>query len=95
MKPIRSFDLLGLTMFILVARSNTEASKISDWVVPDTEFPLGEPGPYYVGVREYLIIDESRGGREISIRIWYPAKDGTDALSMHDAPAYKRDAPVP
>ena len=84
-----------LVMFMLIACSNTETSKFTGWAVPETDFPLAEPGPYFVGYREYAIFDESRGGREIELIIWYPAKVETDALSMRDAPVYKRDAPYP
>ena len=38
-------------------------------------FPLSEPGPYRVGVRTYFgFQDASRDGREVGIRVWYPAK---------------------
>ncbi len=36
-------------------------------------FPLAEPGPYFAGAREVVIVDESRDGREIKLTIWYPA----------------------
>jgi predicted dienelactone hydrolase len=36
-------------------------------------FPLSEPGPYCVGVREFSAQDASRDGREVGIRVWYPA----------------------
>jgi len=86
---------IGVMLFILTACSNSAASKISEWEVPDTAFPLAEPGPYYVGYQEYTVVDESRSGREIELAIWYPAKEQTDALSMHDAPVYKREVPYP
>jgi predicted dienelactone hydrolase len=35
--------------------------------------PLSEPGPYRVGVREFSAQDTSRDGREVGIRVWYPA----------------------
>jgi predicted dienelactone hydrolase len=35
--------------------------------------PLSESGAYRVGVREFSAVDASRDGREVSIRIWYPA----------------------
>jgi len=36
-------------------------------------FPLSEPGPYRVGVREFSSQDISRDGREVGVRVWYPA----------------------
>jgi len=36
-------------------------------------FPLSEPGPYRVGVREFSSQDSSRDGREVGVRLWYPA----------------------
>ena len=35
--------------------------------------PLSEPGPYCVGVREFSAEDESRAGRKVGVRVWYPA----------------------
>lgn len=82
-------------MLILVACSTTSVSELSRWEIPDTEFPLAEPGPYYPGYQEHTIVDENRGGREIELTIWYPANEETNALNMHDAPVNKRDAPFP
>lgn len=42
-------------------------------------FQLAEPGPYFVGVREYQLVDESRNGRKIGIMVKYPALKQTDA----------------
>jgi predicted dienelactone hydrolase len=36
-------------------------------------FPLSEPGPYHVGVREFSAEDASRDGRKVGVRVWYPA----------------------
>lgn len=36
-------------------------------------FPLSESGPYRVGVREFSAQDAKRFGREVGIRVWYPA----------------------
>jgi len=36
-------------------------------------YPLSQPGPYRVGVREFSAQDASREGREVGIRVWYPA----------------------
>lgn len=42
-------------------------------------FPLSEPGPYYAGSRSLKLVDESRGGREVRLTLWYPALKETDA----------------
>ena len=36
-------------------------------------FPLSEPGPYYSGRRKFVAQDASRGGKQVSITVWYPA----------------------
>ncbi|MBN2044623.1 MAG: hypothetical protein JW757_06365, partial [Anaerolineales bacterium] len=41
-------------------------------------FPFSEPGPFWSGRREYRFVDNNRGGREISVTIWYPALKQTD-----------------
>ena len=95
MNIIKSLVTIGFVVFMLSACSGGSASKISEWEVPDSEFPLSEAGPYYFGRREMTIVDESRDGREIELVIWYPAAEETDALSMKDAPANKDEAPYP
>jgi predicted dienelactone hydrolase len=95
MMKTKCFTMIGIIILVTFGCSNTKASKISEWEIPNTEFPLAEPGPHYVGVQEYSIIDESRDGREIELVIWYPSSDETDALSMWGAPAYERDGPYP
>jgi predicted dienelactone hydrolase len=42
-------------------------------------FPLSARGPYWTGNRKYTFVDESRGGREINVKIWYPALKQTNA----------------
>ncbi len=37
-------------------------------------FPLAERGSFWVGHRSYILVDNSRSGREIRITIWYPAE---------------------
>lgn len=44
-----------------------------------TGFPLSEPGPYFAGSHSLNLVDESRGGREIQVTLWYPALKETDA----------------
>jgi predicted dienelactone hydrolase len=62
-------------------------------------FPLSEPGPYNVGIRRGVAFeDASRGNREVSIAIWYPAimpQDSTLAGPVSDAVADPSGAPYP
>lgn len=62
-------------------------------------FPLSEPGPYHVGIRRNFVFqDASRGGREVTITIWYPAaipQDSTSAPPTSDAVADPTGAPYP
>jgi predicted dienelactone hydrolase len=61
-------------------------------------FPLSESGPYFAGNTAYSIVDESRGGRKISLSIWYPALEQLDAQGYKnslDAPPDLSGAPYP
>lgn len=42
-------------------------------------FPLSNRGPYWTGDREYTLVDDSRNGRTIRLKIWYPALKQTNA----------------
>jgi predicted dienelactone hydrolase len=60
--------------------------------------PLSEPGPYFAGSRSISLLDESRGGREITVSIWYPALKENDAkgfLIRSNATADMSGAPYP
>jgi len=61
-------------------------------------FLLSEPGPYFAGNRAFTLIDNSRNGREIELRIWYPAINQTDADGrsiVRDAEPDMNGAPYP
>jgi len=62
-------------------------------------FPLSEPGLYHVGIRRnFAFHDASRGGREVTITIWYPAvmdQDSTSTRPTNDAVADPTGAPYP
>ncbi|NJD58361.1 MAG: hypothetical protein FIA98_03055, partial [Anaerolineae bacterium] len=61
-------------------------------------FPLSEPGPYYTGNREIKLVDQARGGREVTVTIWYPAleeKDADGRTIRHNAKADMSGAPYP
>ncbi len=54
-------------------------------------FPLSEPGPYRVGVREFSAQDASRDGREVGVRVWYPALPSEDAAGKRTIPKAEPD----
>jgi predicted dienelactone hydrolase len=61
-------------------------------------FPLSEPGPYFMGNREIKLVDQARGGRAITVTIWYPALEETDAdghTIRRNAQADMSSAPYP
>jgi predicted dienelactone hydrolase len=59
-------------------------------------FPLSQPGPYNVGMREYTIVDGSRKDRQIQLTIWYPALKQTDGgRTMTDREPDLSGAPYP
>lgn len=95
MKQVKYFAMIGIALCVAFACSSTKKSKMSEWVPPNTEFPLGGTGPYYMGVKNYTIIDQSRDNRQIELYLWYPAQGETDAQSRLNAPADEADAPYP
>jgi hypothetical protein len=44
-------------------------------------YPLAESGPYYVGMRTVNFVDDSRGGRQVSVTVWYPAVGPAESTS--------------
>jgi predicted dienelactone hydrolase len=66
---------------------------------PPSGFPLSEAGRYQVGIMRMLSFeDPSRGGREVSITVWYPAlpPDGSTASGPYsDAAPDLSGAPYP
>jgi predicted dienelactone hydrolase len=77
--PIR--DQASATVQIpAVTETPTRATKTEAVVTQTpTVLPLSQPGPYFAGARTITLVDESRGGREITVSIWYPAKKEQDA----------------
>jgi hypothetical protein len=45
-------------------------------------YPLAESGPYRVGMRTVKLVDESRGGRQVSVTVWYPAVQPPDSINV-------------
>ncbi|MBN1935350.1 MAG: hypothetical protein JW934_11830 [Anaerolineae bacterium] len=76
----------------------TETPKGRDPLRALTPLPLSEPGPYRVGVRQFAALDASRGDRQVSIRVWYPAVWPDDASEKRVVPLTEPDrsgAPYP
>lgn len=86
----------ALVIALLCACGQTEpAPSTETTAIP---FPLSEPGPYLVGNSSTLLIDDSRGGREVRLTLWYPALEQMDAqgrVILHDAPPDMSAAPYP
>ena len=61
-------------------------------------YPLAESGPYHVGMRTVKYVDESRGGRQVSVTVWYPAvgaEDSTITDAARDARPDRSGEPYP
>ena len=70
----------------------------SSEVSTEISFPLASPGPYPVGIRRNnVFLDDSRGGREVVLTLWYPAVPGSGAPGevIPDAPPDMSAAPYP
>lgn len=66
--------------------------------VEETALPLSDPGPYPVGIkRNNVYLDDSRGGREVTLTLWYPAEStaGAPGEVVPDAPPDLNGAPYP
>jgi hypothetical protein len=61
-------------------------------------YPLAEPGPYYVGRRNYELVDAGRDNRQVGIVVWYPAllREGENGdYPIKDAAPAPDGAPYP
>ena len=61
-------------------------------------YPLAEPGPYYVGRRNFELVDATRDNRPVSIIVWYPAllsEGSTGTAAMREAAPDFSGAPYP
>ena len=75
-----------------------EETNTAEATAEPAPFPLSEPGPYRVGVREFSTVDTSRDGREVGVRVWYPALWLEDAAGKRTIPKADPDrssAPYP
>lgn len=62
------------------------------------DFPFSQPGPYHPGSRTYTFADESRGGREVKLTVWYPAilpEGANPAVTTRDGEPDPAAAPCP
>ena len=62
--------------------------------VSDPDYPLSAQGPYFVGNRVINYVDESRGGREVPVTVFYPAVKAPNA-PPRDADPDPSGAPYP
>lgn len=64
---------------------------------PNNPFLLAESGPYHVGMRTVKLVDDSRGGRQVSVTVWYPAVGSADSTSSatRDAEPDRGGEPYP
>jgi predicted dienelactone hydrolase len=61
-------------------------------------YALAETGPYHVGTRSIKLVDDSRGGRPVSVTVWYPAMkpaEPTSTSPTRDADPDPEGAPYP
>ena len=77
--------LLFLAAGLLVSCSNSAERVYIEpplgFEIPDTPLPLAEFGPYKSSkILKITYYDEKRGGREISITVYFPAVDGEPDL---------------
>lgn len=81
---------------IEITNAPTQANVMEN--IEGAMLPLSGYGSYAVGIRRNIIfVDDTRGGREISLTIWYPAlSDGEEPGSeIKDAPPDLSNAPYP
>ena len=79
MNRMKSLRTMGIILLFVVACGRTQEL---------AAYPLAESGPYHVGMRTIKYVDESRGGRQVSVTVWYPAvgpEDPTITGAAQDA----------
>jgi predicted dienelactone hydrolase len=88
----------ALVIALLFACGRADPELQTEIVTAPAPFPLAETGPYLAGNSGYLLIDESRDGREIRLTIWYPAQEQVNdqgRFIAHDAPPDMSASPYP
>ena len=76
MNRMKSLGTMGLMLLFVVACGRTQEP---------AAYPLAESGPYHVGMRTVRYVDDSRGGRQVSVTVWYPAVGPGDPSSTDAA----------
>ncbi len=76
MNRTKSLGTIGIVLLFLVACGPAQEP---------AAYPLAESGPYHVGMRTVKFVDESRGGRQVSVTVWYPAVGPGDPSSTDAA----------
>ena len=89
MSRTKSLGTIGIVLLFLVACGPTQDS---------AAYELAERGPYHVGMRTIKLVDDSRGGRQLSVTVWYPAvgpADPTTTGAARDAEPDRGGEPYP
>jgi predicted dienelactone hydrolase len=87
MNRVKSLGTMAVVVLVLVACGPAADA-----------YPLAEGGPYHVGMRTVKYVDESRGGRQVSVTVWYPAvgaEDQTVTNAARDASPDRSQEPYP
>lgn len=73
--------ILFFVLVLLVGCSSQNIEPALTFELPEAELPLAEPGPYeFSTLRGITYFDDDRNGKEVSIDIYYPSKDGEPDL---------------
>jgi len=80
MAPVKSLGMVGIVLLLLVACGPAATTAPTAGQEP-AAYPLAENGPYHVGMRTVKLEDGSRGGRQVSVTVWYPAVSPADSTS--------------
>jgi predicted dienelactone hydrolase len=96
MNRVESLGTIGIVLLFLVACGPAATAP------PATQemaaYTLAENGPYHVGMRTVKLVDDSRGGRKVSVTVWYPAvapADPTSTAATPDAEPDRSGEPYP
>jgi len=67
MNRVKSLGTIAVVVLVLVACGPAADA-----------YPLAESGSYRVGMRTVKLVDDSRGGRQVVVTVWYPAVGPAD-----------------
>jgi hypothetical protein len=62
MKHIKYLLWFGSIILFLIGCSNSKSSKIDNWEIPETDFPLGEPGPHFIDTKNIKLLMKAEMG---------------------------------